>query len=283
MASEDTRSEPLQTKMLFRRDPEFNSEVDMAKKAGFSLTFNRTNPILRDSFVIGRYSVLPYYNELDDDLFYSNCKLINTVRQHNYIANFDYYHDVKDYTFETWFDHDFPLSNYTGPFVVKGKTNSKKGSWKSLMFAPDRKSAINIACDLREDSLIGDQGIIYRKFEPLKTFEYGLNDLPFTNEWRFFFLGQKLVDYGYYWSNATDMAKSSAVIDYEGTSFAFSIAEIISQKANFFVLDIAEKASGGWILVEVNDAQMSGLSTIDEERFYRRLAECSGDLSSLLF
>ena len=38
-----------------------------------------------------------------------------------------------------------------------------------------------------------------------------------------------------------------------------------------FVLDLARDTFGRWWLVEINDGQMSGLSTIDSTRFYKNL------------
>jgi hypothetical protein len=39
------------------------------------------------------------------------------------------------------------------------------------------------------------------------------------------------------------------------------------------VLDIAETEKGDWILIEMNDAQMSGLSMNDPQMLYKRLAQ----------
>ena len=49
------------------------------------------------------------------------------------------------------------------------------------------------------------------------------------------------------------------------------MAKIICKKCNFFVLDIAKKASGGYIVIEANDAQMSGLSLVDAKKLYTNL------------
>ena len=58
----------------------------------------------------------------------------------------------------------------------------------------------------------------------------------------------------------------------DGLKFADKIAEIASYYTTFFVLDIAEKRDGGWILIEMNDGQMSGLSMNDPDIFYKNLA-----------
>ena len=196
--------------------------------------------------------------------------LINSFEEHNYIANFDYYHDIKEFTPETYFNfEDIPQE---GPFVVKGKTNSRKFEWNKRMYAETKEQAINIGLDLMTDGLIGNQGVLVRKYVPLKTYQIGLNGLPFTNEWRFFYYQDNLLSHGYYWT----ISDKKGEMDISGVIFADKIAEIISKKTTFFVLDIAQTEAGDWILIEVNDAQMSGLSGNSADTLY-------GNLSKILF
>ena len=252
-------------KILFRESLAEPNELESAQKY-FDVVHNRTN--CKNELVIGRYSCLPYYLELEKDLQNLNCKLINPYSEHSYIANFDWYYDVKQYTFDTYNDNNF-YNAPEGAYVVKGKTNSKKMLWNKLCFALNKQDALKIASELSQDALIGQQGIIYRLYEPLETFEIGLNGLPMTNEFRFFFIGKNLIDYGYYWSIAQNEQKcDSSFID-----FAKMIAKIISEYCTFFVLDIAKTIKGELRLVEVNDGQMSGLSCISPDRFYKTLSE----------
>jgi hypothetical protein len=44
----------------------------------------------------------------------------------------------------------------------------------------------------------------------------------------------------------------------------------------FFVLDLAQTIAGSWIVVEVNDGQMSGLSGCDADTLYRNMAAVLG-------
>lgn len=223
------------------------------------------------SLVIGRYSVLPYYEDFENDLTYQNSRLINSHAEHKWIADFRYYDQLKEFTFESWTEDEYPRCGYDGPVVVKGSTNSKKHHWNTMMYAANRREAVQVGIRLKEDALIGYQKIIYRKYTPLVTYEIGLNGLPFTNEHRLFFLGERLVAGGYYWTEAEDV-ESPRLTD-EGLEFARSAARIAAKHVNFFVLDIGEKQEGGWVLIEVNDGQMSGLSMIDPDAFYRNLAD----------
>lgn len=250
--------------VLFRGfSPEGKDEIPFAEKH-FKVFQSRID--LKNKLVIPRYCALPFYKELEHDLALQGSKMINTFHEHTYIASFDYYWDLEEVTPKTWFDiRQVPENG--GPFVLKGKTNSCKFNWNRKMFAPDFEAAVAIFCELTCDPLIGDQGVVIRKYEKLKTYEIGINNLPFTNEWRFFFYKRELLSYGYYWS----IAESKGEIDERGIDFAKEVAEVVAERVPYFVLDIAQKEDGNWILIEINDGQMSGLSENNPEVMYGNL------------
>jgi len=265
----------MKTTILFRYGnikllPYEEEEFFCAKKY-FDVQTKRTD--CHDCMVICRYSCLPYYSELEADLLNNNCKMINSYLQHKWIANFEYYDYLREYTPETWDEYTFQDCSYDGPFVVKGKTNSKKFQWNKMMFAKNKREASLIGCELSNDYMIGEQEIIFRKYIPLKTLEIGSNGLPFSNEWRLFFLGNKLLAKGYYWSIAEDETIEKAAFSQEALIFAQKIANIACRYTNFFVMDIAEKENGGWVLIELNDGQMSGLSLVESKDLYSNLFE----------
>lgn len=237
-------------------------------------TVNYRSEIDQCCTVVGRYSVLPYYKELERDIYPG--KLINSYKEHKWIADFEYYKVLKDVTPETWDDTNFYSCKYPGPFVVKGLTNSKKNQWSRCMFAPTKRDALRIGGDLIEDQYIGQQGVIYRKYIPLETYEIGINNLPFTNEWRVFCYKDQILSYGYYWSIATDntiqFAKQTGGID-QGIKFVESLLPKIMPYVNFYVVDIARTLTGEWIVIELNDGQMSGLSENDPDELYGNLAK----------
>jgi hypothetical protein len=257
--------------VLFRYwDEESKREFETCSEY-FPSTPQRCN--LKNSIVIGRYSVLPYYLELEKDLQIHNCRLINSYSQHQYISNFDYYDFLRDYTFQSWDENQFNHIEWGGPFIVKGACNSRKDKWNKLMFAKDAKSAAEIAHELKTDGMINGQNIIFRKYQPLKTFEIGINDQPFTNEWRFFVYNEKIISFGYYWIQAENVREN---IEEKGLQF---IAELLNyirinkpdNFPNFYVLDIGELETNEWILIEMNDGQMSGLSNNNPEILYKNL------------
>lgn len=264
--------------ILFRKNRNNLEELEALLSASSAMpVVHLRTQVPADSLVIARYSALPYYRELEADLAQLGATLINTAREHEYIAGLDYAADLGDATFKTWHEFkDIPQSYRDKPFVVKGKTNSKKFQWDTKMFAKDFSTAIRVGNELLNDSMIGDQGLVIREYIPLETFEVGINGMPMSNEWRLFCYKDTILAEGFYWSIMDDMSKADvARVEYErtGIEFAITCAKKIAEKTTFFALDIARTVDGRWVAVEVNDGQMSGLNdTLDPQRLYRNLS-----------
>lgn len=253
--------------VLFRRitDSYEQPELAIAKKY-FEVVESRVG--LVDRFVVARYSAYPFFRELEHDIKIQGSRLINEFIQHFYIADFAYYLDVKHWTPKTYFSLEEVPKDENKDFVVKGRTKSKKEDFATLMFAHGYTAAANIACELMKDSAIFKQGIIVRDFVPLKVLEVGINGMPFSNEHRFFYYkGQRLTHF-FYWTISDKVGE----ISQQGIDFADKMAAIISEHVPFFVIDVAEKAEGGWILIEVNDGISSGLPEEACDEMYGNLA-----------
>lgn len=253
--------------MLWRKNYTTSDELLIAQKH-FDVQESRVG--LKDCLVIPRYSLVPFPHELERDLKLQNSFMINSLMEHQYIASFDYYHDLKQYTPKTYFQlHEVPKDS-NKQFVVKGKTNSRKQQWKSKMFANSFEELVPLYLDLANDPLLFEQGIIIREFEKLDNFGQGINGMDFANEWRFFFYKNTLLSYGYYWSIG-EVIPDKASLDPKALDLAHEIASIVSQNTNFFVLDLAKTIDGRWILIEMNDGCMSGLSENDPDELYSNL------------
>ena len=254
--------------ILFRKN-QYNKEEFLIAQKYFDVTESRIG--LENRLVIPRYSSLPFHNELERDLVLQNSKLINSTYEHSYVSNFDYYFDLESYTPKTYFRLEDVSSS--GPWVCKGKTNSLKSQFKAKMFAENRNDLINKYNDLLNDAFVGEQGIIIRDFVPLESFGKSLSGIDYANEWRFFFYKNQLLSYGYYWSNAEIIPKNED-LDPKAKDLAQEIASIVSERVNFFVVDLAKTNDGKWILIELNDGTMSGLSENDPEILYSNLRKC---------
>jgi hypothetical protein len=236
----------------------------------FEATSIRT--AIPNRLVVGRYSVLPYYKELEDDLLFVGSKLINTYKQHRYLADLrNWVEDIGDLTPKTWYWHQ-DLPDNGGPFVVKGETNSKKHSWDTHMFAKDKRDAGLVMSRLSGDGLIGQQSIYFREYVPLKTLLVGLNGLPVTEEFRFFICNGKVLCGAYYWSSFVNDLTSIPDVESVPQEFLNEIIRRVGTKATFWVVDVAKTDDGRWIVIELNDGQMSGLSENDPDKLYENLA-----------
>jgi hypothetical protein len=253
--------------ILYRYNPSTDEECDAVKEIFSGNYYKFRTDIPKNTITVGRYSVLPFYDELFNELKRRNSFLINNFAQHNFIANMGYVEVIKEHTPATYFEwHGLP----EGQYVVKGLTNSRKHQWKQQMFAPTKSDIPKVVARLLDDSLVRDQGIAVREYIPLKQFDVGINDLPITNEWRVFVCYGKIVDYGYYWSNFPEH-KPYDTLPKEALDLLEVVIDKLKSYVNFFVLDLAETKDGKWIVIEMNDGQMSGLSMIDPISFYTNL------------
>lgn len=232
----------------------------------FDVYHNRSN-INCHNLIIPRYSALPFFKELEYDVNKFGSKLINTYSQFKWIADFQYYDVLKQYTFKTYFDPiELPEDK---SFVVKGVTNSRKHQWNTHCFAKTKRDAIIIGCELKNDGLISTQQIIYREYEKLKQIDELVNGMPVANEFRFFYYKNKLLENAPYWVNCDKIDQFS--MDKDGLEFAQKIADKVCQYNNFYTIDIAQKQNDEWILVELNSGEMSGLCGCDPANLYKNL------------
>lgn len=239
----------------------------------FVCTKNRTLVSYGD-LVVSRYSCLPFYRELDDDLGCVGATLINSFHEHCYVADmWNWVDDLEGLTPKTWrrlADVDEP-----GPYVLKGKTNSRKHDWNTHMFAIDKQAAGEVEWRLLKDGLIGEgnQDIMVRKYVPLVTHGYGLNGLPITREFRFFCIDGRVLCGGFYWAGYEDIIDCSIPSpDEVPRAFLDDVLSRIGKRVRFVVVDVALAQDGRWIVVELNDGQMSGLSCCDPIVMYGDLA-----------
>ncbi len=255
---------PKMAVILFRKSLAEEDEFEIAKE--YFDVYELRNSLPPKSTVIARYSALPYYKELEDEVKHIGGSLVNSYAQHRFIADCTQYAEVLgDLTipvYEEW--GNLP----EGSYVVKGKTNSRKHQWNSRMFAKSLKDVPRIVNSLLDDALIMDQGVIVRPYIRLKTFGQAINGLPITNEWRAFVFNKKLMALGYYWASYPEYQP----VGLQDINALILIEKVIEKiDIPFYVIDIAEKAEGGWIVIELNDGQMSGLSTISPRHLYHNL------------
>ena len=258
------------------RDVEFVKELEAMNK--HFLTVGSRMDVCSNELIIPRYSSLPYYKELEYDVNIIDSQLINSYRQHEYVADLNnYYWDLEGITPKTWMRPCDVPTNEEGSFVLKGKTNSKKFCWDTLMFAADRSKIMDVYCGLQEDSLIGCQDIYIRKFVPLYNYAISVRSLPISKEFRFFVAYKQILCGAFYWSSFAEWIKeqtgSVPSADEVPMEFLKEVIGRVGDKINAYVIDIAQTVEDEWIVVELNDFTMSGLCENEPEILYSRLKE----------
>jgi len=227
--------------------------------------------------VIGRYCMVPFYDEVSRDIERAGGKPINSYAEHQYVADLgEYIGDLGDLTPQTWRSlTDVPRD--AGPFVLKGGTNSKKHSWNTHMFAKDWLEAGNVYSRLTMDGLIGEQPIYIRKYIPLVKLGGSIGGCPLTKEFRFFVYRKNILSGGFYWhtfrEDILDQGGKIPDISDVPQSFMCEVLSRIGDKVPFVVIDVAQGEDGKWWVVELNDGQQSGLSANDPKVIFSRLRQ----------
>lgn len=257
--------------LLWRVDETNSDEFEVSKN--FFATTKSRMAIPPNSFVVGRYGVLPYYRELEDDLKTNGSKLINSYRQHRYIADMgQWVADLEGITPKTWRSIAEVPFDENGPFVLKGETNSKKHLWNTHCFAPDRESIGRVIGELLDDSLISMQQLYIRKYEPLIKLADGLHGLPISKEFRYFVADQRIMSAGFYWSSHSDDIPAAEKLPPFDEGLVREAIYRIGDKASFYTIDVGYRIDGSPIVIEINDGQMAGLSDNNPRELYRSLA-----------
>ena len=228
--------------------------------------------IPKNSFVVGRFSLYPFYYDQQRELACNNSKLINTHSQYQYIADLkNYVYDLKELTPKTW-DRLEDLPENT-KFILKGETNSRKNAWKTSMFANNKKEAIEVHGKLCEDTLIGNQNIYIREYVPLYKYIDGIGGMPVTKEYRFFVAFGEVISSGFYWQNYLEDIGEVPDVNEVPKEFIKEVIARVGANSNFYVIDVALTKENKWIVIELNEGQFSGLSCNDPDVLYKNLKE----------
>ena len=157
------------------------------------------------------------------------------------------------------------------PIIVKDYVKSRKHEWHEACFIPNSRDAVAALrvvarfLELQGDDLVG--GLVFREWVDLKIIgAHARSAMPLSREFRLFFLDGGLLMSANYWNQG----------NYKGDAPPLELFGEIAGKvrSRFFSMDVAQKADGEWIVVELGDGQVTGLPDENAARqFYRALAE----------
>jgi hypothetical protein len=267
----------LKPKVLFRVGGfEDQTDRELASAAKYLDVSEDLDAIEPGDLVLGRFSLLPFYGDIEAELERRGAKLLLSHDDYDYISDMRrWYADLADLTPETCFDIE--ELNFDGPYFVKGITNSlKHRGWKNV-YAENRAELEVILEDMKHDPLLSEQPYAIRKFVPLHEYTTLADGTPIAEEYRCFVLDGELMAAGFYWSDHLAKFNEQPNIDNIPKEFLDTVLKRI--ELPFYVVDIAITAEGKPIIVELNDPGMSGLAGVSADELYRNIATKLGKSS----
>jgi hypothetical protein len=157
----------------------------------------------------------------------------------------------------------------SSPVIIKDYVKSEKHHWHDACFIPDvsdHKKTLAITSkflQLRSAALEG--GLVFRQFINFQTLAtHSKSAMPLTKEFRLFVLDGKIIHWFNYWEEG-DYQELQPPIE--------QFSELARRpQSRFFTMDIAQTVSGEWLVVELGDAQVSGLpENAPPEAFYQAI------------
>ena len=209
------------------------------------------------------------YSKLYYDLLSNNYKLINNPTEYQ---NCHYLPDslkfIENYTPKTIFqkiennNSINNLLNYAKIFngkavIVKDYVKSEKHYWDTACYVENSsnleklKETIENLIELRENHL--NEGIVIREYVELnKLKNHSKSNMPISEEYRMFFYKNELLCIFNYWEEGDYNIEKPKTEEFE------NIAKNI--ESNFFTMDIAKDKKGKYIIIELGDGQVAGIS-----------------------
>ena len=156
------------------------------------------------------------------------------------------------------------------PIIVKDFVKSQKHYWNTACFIPDAgdkdkvRLVVETFLDWQGDDL--NEGLVFREYVELADLTtHSKSGMPLKQEYRLFFYKQQLVCSCDYWEEGDYQHD-----DIPPTEIFTDIANGV--QSQFFTMDVAKTAIGGWIIIELGDAQVAGLPLTTSRRdFYLKL------------
>lgn len=169
------------------------------------------------------------------------------------------------------------LEDFSFPVFIKGNRQTNRHK-KSHCIIEDAEAYEALRKEWKNDVILSWQKAAVREFVPLQTVDStSFPDMvPISYEFRFFYFEGKCMGYGPYWNfgrsysmNAEDFAEAAALADWAAERMAVT----------FLAIDLAKTAAGEWIIIEVNDAQESGMNGVDPMILWKNTIQAAQEIN----
>jgi ATP-grasp domain, R2K clade family 3 len=203
--------------------------------------------------------------------------LLNTPAQYRRAMEFDqFYPIIHDLTPRSLIVSD--LADVSGaaqdigyPVFVKGAIKSNKEQGWDACVAQDEAHLHRIAQDLFDRPGRSRGHVILRELVKLQKMRTTYDQFPLGREYRVFLYDHQPIAHGFYWEEQTDEAILSALEQRRMLELAVETSRRL--EVPFLSVDVGQLETGEWIIIEVGDAQFSGLSQVPPLQLWNQLVQ----------
>lgn len=283
-------------------DHDYLEEYHTARDMGIKAVLLDFEALVYDNNVGQSLRSIPDYNEIVKavyrgwmlkpeiyDLLYNallkkNIKLINAPVEYRHCHHLpNSYKKIEGRTPKSvWFEIDRYENNFNGileelkifgdnPIMVKDYVKSRKHEWRDACYissASNHSEVKRVTKNFveRQGKDI-NVGLVYRQFVQLEFMKnHSKSNMPLTKEYRLFVKDQKPMYVVNYWDEGTYDDEELPLGQFEDIFLKIS--------SSFFTIDIAKATTGEWIIIEVGDAQVSGIpDNANVREFYNGLID----------
>ncbi|GEM49815.1 ATP-grasp domain-containing protein [Deinococcus cellulosilyticus] len=225
---------------------------------------------------IARIGAIPDYPAFYQEWLHQGVRMINTPDEHLRASELPgWYPLLTDLTPRSiWFDH-LPSSEdierqLDFPVFIKGARQTSQHQ-ASLCVASDSTELKSILEGYQQDPILYWQTLVCRELLPLRILQEGQGDqLPVAFEFRTFWYRGELAGLGRYWLDGPPYSANR-----EELQDLLNTARTVVERLNvpFLVVDVAQTASGRWVVIECNDAQESGYAGVSAVALWQKIIE----------
>lgn len=228
---------------------------------------------------VGRFGAVEDYDRLYDGLLELGVRLVHSPEQHALCSELPrWYPLLEGLTPESWWFDVAPDADTAGdlagwPLFLKGSRQTSRHQAKlSIIKGPEEYREAVAA--FAQDRILHWQQVVIRRFERLQPIQADMGQhIPASFEFRSFWWKGQLVGAGPYFAAFAKYQWSDSERD-----AAMELAADAARRANlpFVVVDMAQRADGRWIVIEINDAQESGYAGVPRLAMWQSIVEMEG-------
>lgn len=235
--------------------------------------FECRHPIFLDTEVtaVARMGAAPDYAFRYQRLLEYGVRLIHTPEEYERTSYLPiWYPLIQDFTPKSiWYDQPPTVaeieSEFEWPVFLKGERQTSKHN-RTLAIIEDAAQFQQVMEHWKRDDILHWQKVVCRQYIPLRTVAPDNGQaLPKAFEFRTFWWKDNCVGLGPYWHS--ENYRPTAEEEREILRLGREVARRLD--VTFLVVDIAQAATGEWIVIECNDGQDSGYSGVHPFRLWQ--------------